>query len=590
MIGKLNYILDPIHGNISITSLEQKIIESTLFNRLNYITQLSTVFFVHPSANHVRSAHSIGVMYIASKYFINAINNSSETVKNKFLINFQSDIEEIIKDNTIQGKKKRYDSDDSILSLDISMLSGELRNFNFKLEQMTHEETHIFYILLQAVRVSALLHDIGHLPFSHLSETSLETIYNLIRDKDKTKIEEEYCKAYDDYVVTSDDKLHEILGNRIIDLLFEEIFRTIKDENQKLYVKLIQSLAKNITQETNENFKILHKIVSSMVDSDRLDYITRDSLNIGAKTLSYDIEKILLNAVLIDNRDELILGLKVDAISEVEHFLQSRFHLYNSFLFSASSVKKYQILNQILIRESVQFLKDGSNEMTHDYKLPLDISGLWLPLLILGCEDCEDYDLIDMLFQYDESWLLYILKMKYFELERRFYHEHHFDNKPRTRKHFYGLREILFGENLFHPLWENKNGFASFFGIEIEKIPNLTKSFFLPKNHKKLVHFFKDIVNKYSTLDIIFSIRKFDNGYKKDFIFIDSEGTIKIEDVSPIESIMRLMVFNEAPFYFYVRDDQDQLMQKELFQKDLQQGFNELINPKTQGVQSCVAQ
>jgi len=75
------YNLDPIHNNISLTKLERLIIESTLFNRLNYISQLSTAYFVYPSANHTRNSHSVGVMYLSTKYFKHSLLNSTSIIR-----------------------------------------------------------------------------------------------------------------------------------------------------------------------------------------------------------------------------------------------------------------------------------------------------------------------------------------------------------------------------------------------------------------------------------------------------------------------------------------------------------------------------
>ena len=83
----LKRINDPLFGIIKIKQDEAYIINSPLFQRLRYITQLGLAHYVYPSATHSRFSHSLGVMHLASK--IGAILNekhngliSEEDMKN----------------------------------------------------------------------------------------------------------------------------------------------------------------------------------------------------------------------------------------------------------------------------------------------------------------------------------------------------------------------------------------------------------------------------------------------------------------------------------------------------------------------------
>ena len=60
-------IIDPIHDFIRATSTEQKIIDSTIFQRLRRIRQLSGAHLTYPGAQHTRFEHSLGVMHIAGQ-------------------------------------------------------------------------------------------------------------------------------------------------------------------------------------------------------------------------------------------------------------------------------------------------------------------------------------------------------------------------------------------------------------------------------------------------------------------------------------------------------------------------------------------
>ncbi len=116
-------LADPIHGAIDITSVENSIISTPLFQRLRYVRQLGLSDMVYHGTSHSRFSHSIGVAYVASELIdglrINAI---------KYANLAQANYEEfdILKDQT---------------------------------EQL--------------IRIAALLHDIGHFPLSHVLENTV---------------------------------------------------------------------------------------------------------------------------------------------------------------------------------------------------------------------------------------------------------------------------------------------------------------------------------------------------------------------------------------------------------------------------------
>ena len=71
MTKALNFartIRDPIYDEIRMTEIENKIIDTPIFQRLRWISQLSGVRQVYPSAIHSRFTHSVGVMHLAGKY------------------------------------------------------------------------------------------------------------------------------------------------------------------------------------------------------------------------------------------------------------------------------------------------------------------------------------------------------------------------------------------------------------------------------------------------------------------------------------------------------------------------------------------
>lgn len=61
-------ILDPVHGHIVISKLEKPLIESPYIQRLRHIKQLTAADILYPGGVHTRFNHSIGAMWIGSKY------------------------------------------------------------------------------------------------------------------------------------------------------------------------------------------------------------------------------------------------------------------------------------------------------------------------------------------------------------------------------------------------------------------------------------------------------------------------------------------------------------------------------------------
>ena len=106
---------DPIHDFIQVNSIEAKIINTPIFQRLHNIKQLSLGYYVYHGAEHSRFGHMLGAMHVAGLAFDALKRNSGKL--------------------------------------------GELFDAND--------------VDRQTIRIAALLHDVGHAPFSHSLENIL---------------------------------------------------------------------------------------------------------------------------------------------------------------------------------------------------------------------------------------------------------------------------------------------------------------------------------------------------------------------------------------------------------------------------------
>ena len=115
---------DPVHGFIRVSTDERGVVDSRPVQRLRHIHQLATSFLVYPGATHKRFEHSLGVMELAGRVFD--------------VITEEENIHAVIREQVpeIADRTKR-----------------------------DYWRT--------VVRMAALCHDIGHLPFSHAAEHDL---------------------------------------------------------------------------------------------------------------------------------------------------------------------------------------------------------------------------------------------------------------------------------------------------------------------------------------------------------------------------------------------------------------------------------
>jgi HD superfamily phosphohydrolase len=114
------------------------------------------------------------------------------------------------------------------------------------------------------IRIAALLHDVGHGPFSHLFEHIIK------------KINPQH------------EEPHEIISKIIINE-DHEIDSIIKDQKKSV----IELLGDKSTVKHNHELSLMSDIVSSGLDADKLDYLRRDSYHIGVAYGQFDLDRIL---------------------------------------------------------------------------------------------------------------------------------------------------------------------------------------------------------------------------------------------------------------------------------------------------------
>jgi HD superfamily phosphohydrolase len=193
----------------------------------------------------------------------------------------------------------------------------------------------------EQLRLAALLHDIGHGPFSHVFEPLLAKYLN---------------KSHEDFVPW----------------LVNETDIAEKLEAAGFDASTLGRLA--IGKLTNRKRAYLDQIISSSVDVDKMDYVVRDSFHTGAGYGSFDVHRLLYAMDIIDN------GLSVDgsAVATLESFLLARFESFRTIYFHKASraVQIMMVRALEVARDELRLLDFDGPE---DY-LKLDDYKVWTEL------------------------------------------------------------------------------------------------------------------------------------------------------------------------------------------------------------------
>ncbi len=278
---------DPIHDLICIEGDDAFIldlIDTKEFQRLRRIKQLGLSHFVYPGAEHSRFTHSLGVYNFARR---------------------------MIEKLTARHKKQR--------------------NIVKALQQNQRE-----------IKAAALLHDIGHGPFSHV----LERVFPESPDHEKWT-----CKILLDKQSEVNTKL-----------------RTNRIEPRKVASIIADGTCAAELDLEHPEERFLKDIVSSQLDADRMDYLLRDSLMTGSRYGQYDSEWIL-NAVTIGtvklppNAKHKTLCLEASkGTGAIEGLLQSRL-LMTQYVYGHTTTRAYEgelIQTLLLAAQLVDDLPDGT--------------------------------------------------------------------------------------------------------------------------------------------------------------------------------------------------------------------------------------
>lgn len=414
-MGKGIYINDSIHGLISLSEFEKRIISSIGFNRLHDVYQNSTVYLTFPSNRTKRFEHSIGTMKLCSDMFYHSILNTDGETLLKFYDDFDKQcikIVEGIKNNMGVYSSKLGDiTPEKIPEISYNKFRNSLIPYNVS---SNHKFVHS--ILVQSIRIAGLLHDIGHPPFSHIVEYALKSVYN--EYKSKSKLNEttlgfiEIMKKY----FEDGKKLHEQMGDEISECILRESISSLDEEDEGYDENLYEIIVLEITKKIFHNegiFACLHNIIDGSLDADRLDYVTRDYINSGFDSGKIDYGRIINEMCIHHDSEEYYFCFPIKSINSIEDFIKRRYNIYKDIIYHHRVIKTDYLLEETVKKLIRDYLDSDNAKNQSDTKIksviPFDISGLWYPL-----RNWTDTEKANALLQWNDSWLMTVLRQLYF--------------------------------------------------------------------------------------------------------------------------------------------------------------------------------
>lgn len=268
---------DVVHGDIVIPKRFMPLIETAAFQRLRRIKQLSTADFVFPNAVHTRFAHCIGTFHV--------------------------------------------------MTLIVEHFEDIFMNLGVPYNQ---EE-------IDALLVAALLHDIGHGPYSH----------NFERLAENTKKHEEWST---EIIEASESGIRTALE------------AGFPQYNQERFVKQIKSyIEEDCIAEERKNlsfYTIFKSLISSQLDADRLDYLLRDSFNTGITYGNIDANAIIRGMQVTEYANCFYVCITEDTVSYIEQFIFGRYKMYDSVYYNA-----YKVFSETLVIKILEYVKRNADEL-----------------------------------------------------------------------------------------------------------------------------------------------------------------------------------------------------------------------------------
>lgn len=286
-------IRDPLYDYVVVPGELDRVVDHPLFQRLRRVRQTSLAIAVYPSATGTRFEHALGAMHLAQAAFDSAWRRAESDVRVHFV--------------------------DAVRALDLDVAT---------------REAELLRQLQVAVGATALLHDVGHPPFSHALEPAIETELYAFGGPDVHEVLEE----------RKDLQTHEVVGLLLAGYRTRQGVVRLGPLLSEVPAKhaAIARLAAAIlsADESDEScLSALHSIVAGPYDVDRLDYLARDNHRIGTEFGRVDHRRLVGSFEIHEvSEGRFIIAPGLRARSAVETLLTQRVQSYRWVIFHSRIV------------------------------------------------------------------------------------------------------------------------------------------------------------------------------------------------------------------------------------------------------------
>lgn len=231
LLAPAKIITDPVHGDVRLSDLERRIVDSPPFQRLRRVKQLGSTHLVYPGATHTRFSHSLGAVVAAQMLF----------------------------DIVLEQRDEPRAKPDLFTEWEREEQAGGPPMLKRIAEAIT------------LTRLGALLHDLCHVPFGH----SVEDELRLLTPHDENR------KRFDGLWAQVDPGAREA-----IDQARSLTRRPLLDDVMPI---VLSGLYKPASSEEGEDpgvekglsYPFVQDIVGNTISADLMDYLTRDHLFTG---------------------------------------------------------------------------------------------------------------------------------------------------------------------------------------------------------------------------------------------------------------------------------------------------------------------
>ena len=333
-VGKVR---DPLHDTIAFTGPEKWVINRPEFQRLRRIQQTAFIKYVFPGATHTRFEHALGVMHMSGVMLNSLVNNQRRLL---------ADLEDAIAtqpallQNSFALTEQHY---------------GSLRYTKNALRQLQTP------YISQCLRFAALLHDVGHAPFSHSLERFMPTWSQLEAELPTLAIPLYLKEALTRKAAKLRAKMpgfaemrirHEVYTLFIIARIFTAQSEFLDDAmGQDVCAVIDSDVAPHPDRLLHQSSlqSLLHEIVSGEIDVDRMDYLLRDARQCGVVYGLFDAGRILDSAGFYYSYQEkkFHLALRRSGVAAFEDYLRARWSMYQQVYFHKTATACEAMLESV---------------------------------------------------------------------------------------------------------------------------------------------------------------------------------------------------------------------------------------------------